>query len=114
MSPRPWAEIGAAVRSRRQQLGLTQLDLAARAGLSEATVRVLETARRQSYRAANLRAIAVALEWPEDAFSRLAAGLPAEGPSPERPTAGTIDDRVAALEAEVVRLRDELAARQRI
>lgn len=117
MTTRPWVEIGAVLRSRRVELGLTQLELAARAGVSEVTVRILETGRRQSYRPANLRAIAGAVGWPGDAFDRLAAGLPAVDPDAETSGSsdGTISERVARLEAEVVRLRDELAAaRQRI
>lgn len=118
MTTRPWVEIGAVLRSRRVELGLTQLQLAARAGVSEVTVRILETGRRENYRAANLRAIAGAVDWPSDAFERLAAGLPAVDPDADETSGGrdgTISERVARLEAEIVRLRDELAAaRQRI
>lgn len=107
-----WARVGAAVRERREGLGLTQLQLATQAGVSESMVRVLETARRTSYRGGNLRAIARALNWPDDAIDRVLAGRPPDerlSPPDERP----LTDRLEALEAEVARLRAELADRQR-
>lgn len=107
-----WARVGAAVRERREGLGLTQLELATQAGVSESMVRVLETARRANYRAGNLRAIARVLQWPDDAIDRVLAGRPPDerlSPPDERP----LTDRLEALEAEVARLRAELADRQR-
>lgn len=112
MTPDEWARVGAAVRTRREDLGMTQTELAGAARVSDTTVRVLETARRTSYRAGNLRAIARALEWPDDAIDRIRAGL-----DPNEPLVAGDDrslaDRLAALEAEVARLRAELADRQR-
>lgn len=108
-----WARVGAAVRERREELGLTQLEVATQAGVSESMVRVLETARRTSYRAGNLRSIARALSWPDDAIDRLRAGRPADeplAPPDERP----LTERLEALEAEVARLRAALAERQRM
>jgi transcriptional regulator with XRE-family HTH domain len=106
-----WAEVGEAVRARREDLGMSQVELAQAANVSETTVRVLETARRINYRRGNLRAIARALTWPDDAIDRLRAGRP-----PDEDLTGrderTWEDRVAALEAEVARLREQLRARQ--
>ena len=112
MTPDPWVRVGEAVRARREALGLTQLDLARAAGVSETTVRVLETARRDSYRRPNLRAIASALGWPDDAIDRIRAGRPADEQLVDRDDRA-LEDRLAELEAELLRLRDALRARQR-
>jgi transcriptional regulator with XRE-family HTH domain len=106
-----WVEVGEAVRARREHLGLSQVELAQAAHVSETTVRVLETHRRTSYRRGNLRAIARALDWPDDAIDRLRAGRPPDEDLVE-PDPRTWEDRVAALEAEVARLREQLRARQ--
>lgn len=108
-----WARVGAAVRKRREDLGLTQTELAATAHVSDTTVRVLERARRTSYRAGNLRAIARALQWPDDAIDRIRAGRPADEDMTGHTDGRDVTDRLAALEAEVARLRAALAARQR-
>jgi transcriptional regulator with XRE-family HTH domain len=107
-----WTAVGAAVRARREELGLTQVELATAANVSDSTVRVLETARRTTYRRGNLRAIARALRWPDDAIDRIRAGRPpAEDLSvvDRRP----VEERLAALEAELAELREQLRSGQR-
>jgi transcriptional regulator with XRE-family HTH domain len=54
------AEIGTLVRQLREQRGLTQLQLAARAGVTDTTVRSVERASKVPHRA-TLAAIATAL-----------------------------------------------------
>lgn len=106
-----WARVGDAVRARRESQGMTQLELARAADVSDSTIRVLETARRTSYRAANLRAIARALGWPDDALDRIRAGRPADErlvPTDSR----AIEARLDELEGELAELRAALA-RQR-
>lgn len=107
-----WPAVGEAVRARREELGLTQVELAQAANVSDTTVRVLETARRTNYRRGNLRAIARALRWPDDALDRIRAGRPPDEELAE-PVKLSTEERIARLEAELARLRAELAARQR-
>lgn len=108
-----WGHVGEVVRARREALGLTQVELAQAANVSDTTVRVLETARRTSYRRGNLRAIARALRWPDDAIDRIRAGRPPDEELAEPATLST-EDRIARLEAELAQLRAQLAAsRQR-
>lgn len=111
MTDQRWAAVGDAVRDRRTELDLTQLELAQAANVSESTIRVLETARRTSYKRGNLRAIARALRWPDDAIDRIRAGRPPDEELAE-PARLTTESRIAALEAVIAELRAELA-RQR-
>ena len=112
MSDQPWHDVGDAVRARRETLGLTQVELAQAANVSDSTIRVLETARRTSYRRGNLRAIARALGWPDDAIDRIRAGRPPDEELGE-PVRLSTEDRIARLEAELRDLRALLAERQR-
>jgi transcriptional regulator with XRE-family HTH domain len=109
-----WAAVGEAVRARREELGLTQVELARASGVSEPTIRVLERPRGpRRYRHGTLRDLARALRWPDDAVARIRAGRPPAEDLVE-PSRGSVEDRLAALEAELMRLREQLAAeRQR-
>lgn len=83
---RTWEEVAALVRARRGQLGRSQQGVVDRAvevlgarALSEPSVRVFESAGRSNYRPQTLAAIAVGLDWPTDAITRLCEGAdPAE------------------------------------
>lgn len=93
MDDEAWTRLAGAVRARRDELGLKQVELAERAGLSEPTVRVIEGARRSSYQRSTLRALATALGWTPDSADRVLRG---DQPLILDPS---IDDRIAALEA---------------
>ena len=71
---RTWAEVGKVLRWRRENLHLTQQELADRAGLSLAIVQVIEGGRKESYRRSTLVALAAALEWDQEAIGMLLAG----------------------------------------
>ena len=66
MSPRNWPRLARYVRQRRDELGLTQEEVAARGGPSTATIRLIETAAQSAYRAKSLRQLAEALGWTPD------------------------------------------------
>lgn len=100
-----WRRLAGAVRARRDELGFTQAELAVESGVSEPTIRVIETARRGSYQRATLRAIAQALGWTPDSLDRILRG--------EEPVeAGKPDERpdFAQLEIDVKELKRQLAA----
>jgi hypothetical protein len=58
-----WIRLGDAVRRRRERLGLTQEDVASKGGPSTATLRSIEAAAAESYRAKTLYALDEALGW---------------------------------------------------
>lgn len=68
--------VSAAVRRRREQLGLSQEEAAARSGglISTANLRVVEANGRRSLRPRSVLGLARALDWPDDALERIAAG----------------------------------------
>lgn len=92
--------LGALVRQLRKQAGLTQFQLAERAGLGESTVRRIETDRPFDHRLGTINRIADALDaGPEDRrrLSALSGGTgPAapEAPSPDAPSLETPSPQV--------------------
>lgn len=108
-----WVAVGEAVRLRREDLGMTQVELATASGVSEPTIRVLERPRgARKFRRRTLRDLARALRWPDDAVERVLAGRPPDEDLVE-PDRRSLEERLQALEAELRALRDELGARQR-
>ena len=75
MPPRDWHHLAQQVRDRREELGLTQENLAALGGPSTATLRLIENAAARSYRAKTLRQLEAALGWQEQSARRILAGL---------------------------------------
>lgn len=92
-------------------LGLTATQTVDRAGggLSVAVLSLIENARRDSYTVRTLLALARALDWPDDAISRILAGRPPDEDLVERDTR-SLEDRLAELEDQLRALREELAA----
>lgn len=93
--------VARAVRQRREELGLTQIEAVALTAdaerkISFATWRKVETGVEPPYSRATVRAVCHALGWQPDAFDRLLAGQP---PLLVPPTGRSIEDRIAALEA---------------
>lgn len=84
---------------------MTQSELAAAAGISEATIRVLETSRRTSYQPGTLHDVARALHWTPDSIDRILSGL---DPIPVDQATDSEADRLAVLEAKLPRLEAEL------
>lgn len=71
-----WRDVAARVAARRDDVGLSQVDLALRAGVDVATVRALESGDRRPYHIGELARVAGALDWPADAVYQLVAGIP--------------------------------------
>ncbi len=84
MAPKDWKRLAGYVRERRDELGLTQEQVAAAGGPSTATLRLIETSAQSEYRAKSLRQLEDALRWRSGSVRAiLAGGEPAEaGRSP--------------------------------
>ncbi len=79
ISPAQWAQFGRLLRDKRNAAGLSRVDLARRAKISDATIKFIETARHPPSRATLIRLIGVSdlkLRWPD------IPGHP-ESPAPE-------------------------------
>lgn len=99
-----WERLAKAVEARRRELMLSQAELAAKAGTSESTVRSIETARRDGYRASTLREIAAALGWSPGSLDAVYAGRKPTVVKPERESAD-VRTELARLRAEIADLR---------
>lgn len=97
-----WKRFGMLVRERRNSLRLVQ----GSGGVSAATWRKIEKAERPPYRDATLMAVCRTLGWTHDSYKRVLQG---EDPIEERPAqAPSLEERVAALEADVLWIKGEL------
>lgn len=105
-----WQRLGAAVRARRNLLGLAQ----GKGGPSAATWRKVEGAQEYPYAERTVSAICRTLGWPSDAFDRLLAGddpdtlVEAAGPNEEDEN---LSDVIRDLAEQVRLLRQELRDR---
>ncbi|MGH3774701.1 MAG: helix-turn-helix domain-containing protein [Pseudonocardiaceae bacterium] len=72
--PRKWAELAAAVRTRREAMRLGQSDLAGRGGPSAYTLRKIERGEPGPYRPRTLTQLEEALDWPAGAVDLILAG----------------------------------------
>lgn len=66
-----WALVGQVVRERRDRLGLSQHDLAARGGPGSATVRKIERAAQDSFPTRTQAKLEQSLGWPPGTVARL-------------------------------------------
>lgn len=100
-----WSAVGAAIRARLDDRGMTMTELASRSGVSLTTVRelvhVLNTRRRQPR---TLASLSVTLGWPEDHLGTVLRGQAAEEPTP---------DALSAIRSELRDLRDRVEALER-
>ncbi|GAA2485154.1 hypothetical protein GCM10010406_21760 [Streptomyces thermolineatus] len=83
-----WARLGSAVRARRDELHMTQVDLAKKAGVSEGTVQNIESGRAYSRRPPSLPRIESSLGWAPGSVSSILSGgspTPSEQPAAEAP-----------------------------
>jgi transcriptional regulator with XRE-family HTH domain len=102
------ARLGRRVRQRRYELGLTQRDAAVAGRVSDQTWVNVERGTKVSDR--TLASVERSLRWqPGSAQAVAEGGEPVETGGSDR----SLQERVAALEAELIALRDELATRQR-
>jgi transcriptional regulator with XRE-family HTH domain len=71
-----WVAVGAAIKERRVELGLTQTEVGVRARVAKQTIGDLENARVRSRRSPRtLEAVSVALEWHRGHLAAVRAGL---------------------------------------
>ncbi|GEL19455.1 hypothetical protein PA7_32920 [Pseudonocardia asaccharolytica DSM 44247 = NBRC 16224] len=96
-----WAQLGRLVRERRAELGLTQAEVYSAGGPSPATLYLLESGHRGSYRPHILCRLERALDWGAGSIRRvLAGGRPILGEADE--TLPPIrDDRVSVSNGHV-------------
>lgn len=111
-----WQAVADAISLRRRELGLAQKDLAARSGVSPATLRKLCSGAEGHYRPQTLARVSEALDWPPNALVEILGGAampasPAPAPQFGRRTArlATRAERLAPHELRAVeRLVEEL------
>lgn len=92
--PTDWNALAAAIRERRDELGLTQEQVAARGGPSTATLRLLEGALQTSYRHRTYVDLDRALGWPSGHARAVLTGTASVQPPGE--AAGYVSDRGSA------------------
>lgn len=69
-----WPRVARLVNERMDELGLTQMDLVRRSGVSDATVRKIMRGTRMAYRRPSLSEISKALGWQPNTLERLSQG----------------------------------------
>lgn len=89
--------VGAVVRRRREERGLTQQQAASEAGVGSTTWREFEHGKEANYRASTLYAMAKVLGWPIDAIETMLAGGPPP-PAIEELDGDEVAVRLAAIE----------------
>lgn len=113
-----WHAAAGAINERMHQLGLSQVDLIRRSGVSAFTVRRLQKGVPANYREANVAKVCLALGWTADSLRRLLNGddpLPAADPHlqpvPDQATVERLEARVLTRLAEMeARLEARIAA----
>jgi transcriptional regulator with XRE-family HTH domain len=101
--------IAIAFRSRREELGLTRHELAARGGPSIGPIARFEGNKRRWPKTAAIRTRwALALGWEPDAWERVA-----RGEKPQESESDEIDEILESLETDVHRLRGAILRRRR-
>ena len=74
VADRDWERLASYVRERREELGLTQEEVASRGGPSTATLRLIENNATDSYRQKSLRQLEDALGWTRGSVLAILAG----------------------------------------
>jgi transcriptional regulator with XRE-family HTH domain len=95
-----WSRLGRLVRDRRTELGLTQAEVHTAGGPSPATLYLLETGGRDSYRPQVLRRLERALGWRAGSVRRVLAGGQPMLEGEDRITSPVGDARASATESE--------------
>lgn len=102
-----WKRVAERVRVRRDdELGLSQEQLAAKAGVGTATIRKIETAAQDRYNRSTLRSVSQALDWTPEGIHDLLEG---RDPKPAEASGPSAADEMAKLREELQALRDEVA-----
>jgi transcriptional regulator with XRE-family HTH domain len=98
-----WPHLGRLVRERRTDLGLTQAEIHGAGGPSPATLYLIESGRRGSYRPQVLRRLERALGWRAGDIRRVLAGgqpEPEDEGEPAPPAPPVADDLAGAPDAQ--------------
>lgn len=92
-----WRSVAEAINARMSELGMKQVELAERSGLSVAAVRLLQKGKARNALPRTLAALSTALGWKADHLDRVASG--------------TADNETGGPDVrdEIERLSDELA-----
>jgi len=110
-----WVAVGKAITARLDELGMTQLELAAKSKVSPATIRELQynkLPRRRHPR--TLEAVSTALEWPAEYLNDVLAGKRAKPYEDERSdqVLGVLDeiqDQLTEIRARLAAVEQQLA-----
>jgi transcriptional regulator with XRE-family HTH domain len=107
-----WDAVATAIKSRMRELQLTQMDLAAKSGVSIATIRELQhntAPRRRSPR--TLAAISTALRWPPDHLERVSEGATDERGELAQPSVeyGEVMSHLDSLQEQVESVGERLS-----
>lgn len=97
-----WADVARVVKERMAELALTQQELAARSGVSVATIRKISAGNEQSRTRSTLASLSRSLGLAEDHLWHVSRGEPTTAP-PAR-------DELSALRAEVASLAKRVEA----
>lgn len=109
--PEAWLRLAEVIRNRRIEKKLSQAELAANAGTSERTIRLLEKAERTSYQTSTLRAVSSALGWTPLGIEVIIEGGEPIDEVPDEPL--SLDDpRVQNLLGDIVKRLEYLEARE--
>jgi transcriptional regulator with XRE-family HTH domain len=104
-----WAGVAAAINARVAALRMTQLDLAAKSGVSPATIREIQHNQRPRRRyGRTLAALSEALDWPADHLDAVLTGRPVtDSATPAAPD--PVLDELRAIRAELTGIKQRLA-----
>ncbi len=102
--PRDWAAVATAITTRLAELEMTQQELAARSGVSVATLRQLQRGMDRRRNPRTLAAVSSALRWPAGYL-----GDVAEGQDVARPVANALPRRLEADAGDLAELRRVVA-----
>lgn len=69
-----WTAVASAINARLKDLGWGQADLVRKSGVNDLTIRNLQKAKQESYRATTLARVSRALGWPADGIEGIAEG----------------------------------------
>jgi transcriptional regulator with XRE-family HTH domain len=110
--PANWMAVSEAVRKGRDELGMQQKELAARSGVSAATIREIEDGKERRRNPRVLRDISVELGWPKNDLEEVLQGrkrpdeLSRETETPQGESAAFLAKLVFVLENRIGRVVD--------
>lgn len=101
-----WEAVAAAINARMKDLGMMQLQLAERSGVSVAGLRLLQKAKSPNAKPRTLAAVSEALGWPRDYLAAVR-----DGQSDANQVGGqSLAEQVRELRSEVAELRSRIDA----